>query len=278
MLARGRSAAAQAELAEVRGRLRRTRRKLQETKAELETLREEHRSVRLSVRDPFPDVVLPADVDTVIDAVVAERLSFLQREDLCMLARLVQETETSGRKGVILETGTALGGSAIVMAAAKAVGRPMRVYDVFDTIPPPTDRDGEDVHRRYDKILRGEATGHGGDVYYGYRDDLLAEVTGSFERLGVPVAANDVTLVKGLFQDTLEVDEPVALAHLDGDWYESTMTCLERITPHLVPGGRLVLDDYFAWSGCREAVEEYFAGRRGFRLEKRVKAHVVRLP
>jgi asparagine synthase (glutamine-hydrolysing) len=55
------------------------------------------------------------------------------------------------------------------------------------------------------------------------------------------------------------------------------MTCVERISPLLVPGGRLVLDDYYAWSGCRKAVDEYFAERAGFRVEKRRKVHVVRL-
>ena len=55
------------------------------------------------------------------------------------------------------------------------------------------------------------------------------------------------------------------------------MTCLERLAPLLVPGGRLVLDDYYAWSGCRTAVDEYFAGRSGYHVERRAKVHVVRL-
>jgi asparagine synthase (glutamine-hydrolysing) len=38
-----------------------------------------------------------------------------------------------------------------------------------------------------------------------------------------------------------------------------------------------VLDDYDKWSGCRRAVDEYFAGREGFRLEHRTKLHVVRV-
>ena len=101
-------------------------------------------------------------------------------------------------------------------------------------------------------------------------------MTESFTRHGVPLAENNVELVKGLFQDTIDLDEPVAFAHLDGDWYESTMVCLERIAPLLVPGGRIVLDDYHAWSGCRTAVDEYFSDRPGFRLERRAKVHVVR--
>ena len=49
-----------------------------------------------------------------------------------------------------------------------------------------------------------------------------------------------------------------------------------RLAPLLVPGGRLVLDDYHTWSGCRRAVDEYFAGRAGFRMEHRSRLHVVR--
>jgi asparagine synthase (glutamine-hydrolysing) len=68
------------------------------------------------------------------------------------------------------------------------------------------------------------------------------------------------------------------VAHVDGDWYESTMTCLERIFPRVVPGGRIVIDDYYAWSGCRTAVDEYVEGRSDVRVEKRAKVHLVRVP
>ncbi len=69
----------------------------------------------------------------------------------------------------------------------------------------------------------------------------------------------------------------MALAHLDGDWYASTMTCLTRIAPLLSVGGRFVIDDYDTWSGCRTAVDEYFAGRPGFRFERRGRLHIVRV-
>ena len=186
------------------------------------------------------------------------------------------DAESDGLAGLVIEAGAARGGSAIVMAAAKAPDRPMKVYDVFGMIPPPTEQDGPDVHARYEKIAGGEARGVGGDTYYGYRDDLYQEVTDSFARLGVPIGEHSVELIRGLFEDTIELDEPVAVAHLDGDWYESTMTCLTRIAPLLVPGGRIVLDDYYQWSGCRAAVDEYFSGRDGFRLERHSRLHVVR--
>ena len=175
-----------------------------------------------------------------------------------------------------VEAGTARGGSAIVLAAAKSRDRPMKVYDVFGMIPAPGERDGDDVHARYEQIAGGEAKGVGGATYYGYRDDLYHEVEASFARHDVPVGEHNVELVRGLFEDTIRLDEPVALAHLDGDWYESTMTCLERIAPRLVPGGRIVLDDYYKWSGCRRAVDEYFAAHDGFTLEHGAKLRVVR--
>lgn len=263
---------------DLRREARRLRRRLKATRSELAGLQEQLRQARTSMRDPDPSIVLPTDVEAVLDRVVAERLTYLDRADLAALARVVRAADLAGLPGLVVEAGTALGGSAIAMAAAKSPERPMKVYDVFGMIPAPSERDGDDVHERYDTIVRGESRGVGGDVYYGYREDLLGEVTESFRRLGVEAVSHHVELVQGLFQDTIDLDEPVAFAHLDGDWYDSTMVCLERIAPLVVPGGRIVLDDYYYWSGCREAVHDYFASRDGFRLEHRARLHVVRLP
>ena len=245
---------------ELAAELRSTRAKLKRTRAELAA----------ASRDLSPAV------EQTIARAREEHLTYLKPEHLRTLAAAVLEVEHHGLPGLIVEAGTARGGSAIVMAAAKSPTRPMKVYDVFGMIPPPGEHDGADVHERYAKISGGEAKGVGGETYYGYRDDLYEEVTESFSRLGVPVGEHSVELVRGLFEDTIDLDEPVALAHLDGDWYESTMTCLERIAPRLVDGGRIVLDDYYAWSGCRAAVDEYFADQPGYRLEHGTKLHVVR--
>jgi hypothetical protein len=243
----------------------------------VERWKNELRAARKSLIDPLPTIDLPERVADVIDQARSERLTYLGVPELTVLARQVYDADQSSREGLIIEAGAALGGSSIVMAAAKDPTRPMKVYDVFGQIPPPTDADGEDVHARYQTITGGGATGLGGETYYGYHSDLYAEVTDSFKRLGVAVDEHNVDLVKGLFEDTIQLDEPVAFAHLDGDWYESTMTCLERIAPLLVRGGRIVLDDYFHWSGCRRAVDEYFADRPGYLLERRNKVHIVKL-
>jgi hypothetical protein len=261
---------------------RRVRRRLAralapEVEAELRDTRRKLKSARAKLREARGTYALPPEVEHAITRARAEHLTFLKPDHLRDLAQVVVDIEDRRLPGLIVEAGTARGGSAIVIASAKAPERPMKVYDVFGMIPPPTEQDGPDVHRRYEAIAAGSARGVGGETYYGYRDDLYGEVTESFARLGVPAGERSVELIQGLFEDTIDLDEPVAFAHLDGDWYESTMTCLERIAPLVVPGGRIVLDDYFQWSGCRAAVDEYFAGRDEFRRERRSKLHVVRL-
>lgn len=255
--------------------LRRVRRQARALRGELKAVRRKLREARQEIREGT--VPTPPHVEEVIAQVREENLTFLRKPNLRDLAAVVLDVERNGVPGMIIEAGTARGGSAVVIAAAKAQQRVMRVYDVFDMIPPPTERDGPDVHRRFERIKTGQAEGIGGDQYYGYRQDLLGEVADSFARLGVPTAENSVQLIKGLFQDTLDVDGPVAFAHLDGDWYESTLTCLQRIAPMISPGGRIVLDDYYAWSGCRTAVDEYFSSRSDFQLEFRAKAHAIRI-
>ena len=213
----------------------------------------------------------------LIDAVRAQRLTYLHQRALADLWTAVRDVERRNVPGVILEAGCALGGSTVVIAAAKARRRPFRAYDVFGMIPPPSERDGEDVHERYEKIVSGQSVGIQGDAYYGYQDGLRERVAATITRFGYPPAEHAIQLVEGLFQDSLVVEEPVALAHLDGDWYESTMTCLTRIGPHLSPGGRFIIDDYEAWSGCRTAVDEYLAAHPGsFDREQHKRLHLVR--
>ena len=264
-------------LQRTRRRLERAERKLEHRTGQLERFQAELEALRTFTLDVHPEHRVPDDLAARLTAIREDHLTFLTEEQLGSLVSCVLETEAAGREGILVEAGTAQGGSAIAMALAKAGGRRLEVYDVFGLIPPPSEADGADVAQRYEKITAGKARGLAEDEeYYGYRDDLLGEVTASFARHGVPVEEHHVELVRGLFQDTITGDEPVALAHVDGDWYESTMTCLTRLAPRLVPGGRIVVDDYYTWSGCRTAVDEYFTGREEFRVEMRAKVHVIR--
>jgi asparagine synthase (glutamine-hydrolysing) len=213
---------------------------------------------------------------SVVSGVRRRGLTFLDPGALLDLYARVQEVEAARLPGLLVEAGTALGGSAVVMARAKAQNRPLRLYDAFGMIPPPSANDGADAQARYAEIAAGQAAGIAGGIYYGYQENLEGKVRAALAEFGCEPDEHNITLVKGFYEETLHVDGPVALAHLDCDWYDSVMVCLDRLVPRLATGGILVVDDYGHWSGCKRAVDEYFAGRQGFRFEQRSRLHVVR--
>lgn len=212
----------------------------------------------------------------IIRAVQAQRLTYLEANALFDLRARTQEIEAKGIVGSVIEAGCALGGSAIVLAASKRPQRSMFVYDVFGMIPPPSEKDGADVTTRYAEISSGGAEGIGGDRYYGYEKNLLDQVEASFTRNGLPIEANTIEFMQGLFDDTLRPEGPVALAHIDGDWYDSVAVCLARIWPKLSVGGVVVIDDYDHWSGCHSAVDDFLRDREDVKLERHARLHLVK--
>ncbi|WP_257658524.1 TylF/MycF family methyltransferase [Parapedobacter lycopersici] len=196
-----------------------------------------------------------------------DHLTYLATKDLFNLYEAAKSIEKAGTPGLFIETGCALGGSAIAIGKAKDVQRPFRIYDAFGMIPPPSDKDDADVHARYQEIKNGQSQGIGGNLYYGYTENLETVVAANLTRHQVAPERNNISLVKGYFENTITINEPVAFAHIDCDWYESVMVCLREIEPNLAPGGRLIFDDYYEWSGCRHAVDEYFGDKKaGYRF------------
>ncbi len=75
-------------------------------------------------------------------------------------------------------------------------------------IPPPGPDDGPDAHVRYEVIVSVQSNGVGGDMCYGYRQDIQAEVEANLGAFG----PQDVRFVPGFFADTLQPAGPVAVA------------------------------------------------------------------
>jgi O-methyltransferase len=197
-------------------------------------------------------------------AVRARRLTYLTPRRLLDLQSCVERVNAAGVPGDVLECGVALGGSAVLLATLKGERRTFHGYDVFGLIPPPGPNDPPEAHERHAEITSGASKGLGGDVYYGYQDDLLEKVAAAFAAFGLEVTSDgDVQLHRGLFEDTLVVDGPVAFAHVDSDWFDPVDTCLRRIGPHLQTGGFVVLDDYDDYGGAREAADAYVADSDG---------------
>lgn len=205
---------------------------------------------------------LPSRIKRIINKIKTDNLTYLSEKKLKKLANLTLKTESKKIKGTVIEAGCALGGSAILITASKSDSRKLNIYDVFAQIPPPTSKDGKDVHERYEIISSGKSEGLGGKKYYGYEENLYQKVLENFENYGLNAFKNNVTFIKGLLYNTLIINEPVSLAHIDVDWYEPVFISLQRIEPWLSTGGSFVIDDYFDWSGCKDAVDDYFADKQ----------------
>ncbi len=202
---------------------------------------------------------LPPHVTKTWRAVKSQRLTYLSHARLNSLITQTLRVEAEALTGILIETGCALGGSAIVMCAAKQPTRPLEVYDLFGTIPAPTAKDGTVANTRFDVISAGQAQGIAGDTYYGYQPQLKAQVAANFATHGFAPQQHCVTLVEGLLDATLRGNEPVALAHIDVDWYDAVALCLNQIAPRLCLNGALIIDDYYDWPGCKKAVDAFLA-------------------
>jgi hypothetical protein len=202
--------------------------------------------------------------ETLIAQVRAKNLSYCGRPKLENLSEAAIRLRREKVPGAFIEAGVALGGSAIVLAKLKEPGRRLDLYDVFSMIPPPGPQDGEDAHKRYSEIKTGESAGLGGEKYYGYIDKLIDQVRLNLEIFNVNLMREHVSLIQGLFEDTLYPQEAIALAHIDCDWYDPVRTCIDRIVPKLSPGGIIVFDDYSSYSGCTRAVDELLEQRPDF--------------
>ncbi|MCU1302654.1 MAG: methyltransferase FkbM [Candidatus Sulfotelmatobacter sp.] len=173
---------------------------------------------------------------------------------MCSVARLrglhsaVLHVVKKNIDGDIVECGCASGGSAALMALTLRqleVPRQLWLFDTFEGLPAPSSKDPDF------EIA---------DMFTGTCVGTLTEVRGLFDRLDV---TNNVTFVKGLFQETLPVTpiQSIAVLHIDGDWYESVKVCLDLLYDKVVPGGVIQLDDYGYWQGARKAVDDFMQAR-----------------
>ncbi len=227
-------------------------------------------SLLTRLRKPHPD-----GVSALAEQVSEANLTYLDRTKIELLESCVREVQGGGVEGDFLEMGIALGGSAILLANQMKRGRHFHGYDVFAMIPPPSEADPPAVHERYRTIAEGRSEGIGGEPYYGYLDDLYERVVASFARFGRPVDGDRVQLHRGLFDDTLRPTDPVALAHVDCDWYEPVKLCIERVWPKLSRGGLMLFDDYTEYGGCTRAVDELAAAQADATLRTREPSAVV---
>ena len=168
---------------------------------------------------------------------------------LFALYDLVEQRMRAGVPGSIVECGVWNGGSAAAMAdAARAAGASPEVwlFDSFQGLPEPGQHDPEAVREFF---------------YTGWNRGDELRVRRAFSKLGLP--ESKLHIRAGWFHETFPENpvEPVAILHVDCDWYDPIRLCLETWWDRLSPGGLVILNDYGLYEGANRAVDEFLAAR-----------------
>jgi O-methyltransferase len=170
--------------------------------------------------------------------------SYLYMKNLALAARF------KNVKGAIVECGTWRGGMIAGIARTLGNDRQYFLYDSFEGLPPAREIDGVTAMEwQADKTSKK------------YYDNCKAEM--SFAESAMKLSgASHYQIHKGWFNDTLpgyESKNIIAVLRLDGDWYDSTMECLNNLYRYVVPGGLIIIDDYHTWDGCTRAVHDFIS-------------------
>jgi len=166
---------------------------------------------------------------------------------LAALAQLVRDVPA----GDIAQFGVWNGGSAALLASAVRPPRTVWLFDSFQGLPAPGPQDGAKAHDKYSRVGRGWCEGS---------EEMVREV---FAAIRWPKRLLHIT--PGWLEDTLPTAKigPLAVLHIDVDFYEATKLVLMRFADSVVKGGIIIVDDYGHWEGARRACDEFMtvAGR-----------------
>lgn len=187
-------------------------------------------------------------------------LSMVPEPDVRFTAEQALAVIDRGVPGVLVECGVWRGGCSAAMLLAQVAAHgtvPRRAFllDSFEGLPSATERDGP-------MALAYQADTESPTYFNNCRADIDGVRTAM---LDLDLPAGSWELVPGWFADTAPMlagrlrDERIAVLRLDGDWYESTMTCLEHLLPLVAEEGVVLVDDYYAWDGCARAVHDYLS-------------------
>lgn len=182
---------------------------------------------------------------------------------IAFAAQRAAEAALSGRGGAIVECGVWRGGTSFAMLLAQraAAGRvvcPVHMLDSFQGLPPVQERDGP--------LARAWQAGEAPDDPDANCRAEETAVRAARDRLGFGEA--EAPIHRGWFSDTvgpladrLSAAGGIALLRLDGDWYDSTVECLEAFLPVVQEEALVIVDDYYAWDGCARAVHDTLSRR-----------------
>ena len=187
----------------------------------------------------------------ICEEILSNRLSMISRERLMNI--YTQCNKFRNTTYSFVECGVAKGGGLAMMKSIAGPNNKIYGFDSFEGMPAITIEDiGE-----YNKTDVINGYGKPGDNLSGGIESVYT----TFNQLNIEM--NNVILVKGFFKDTLHITEnienigKIGVLRLDGDWYDSTMICLEKLYDKVVVGGAIIIDDYGHFIGAKRATDDF---------------------
>ena len=154
--------------------------------------------------------------------------------------------------GCVVECGVWRGGAIAASGFILGASRHYFLFDSFEGLPIAKEIDGESARRWQDDPS--------GPCYHNNCTASIEDATKAMEIAGI----GKYEIVPGWFEETLpgfRTPEPIAVLRLDADWYDSTKTCLSHLFDQVLPGGVVLIDDYYTWDGCSRAVHDFLSAR-----------------
>lgn len=188
----------------------------------------------------------------------------VEYSELAVIIRELYTILQKGIEGAVVEMGCYAGTTSLFIQRVleeEGKTRPFHVYDSFGGLPPKVEQDNSPagVQFKAGELLATKQT-----------------FIKHFKQAGLSLPV----IHKAWFEHLTSTDMPdkIAFAFLDGDFYTSIKSSLAVITPLLVSGATVVVDDYQseALPGARKAVDEW-AKHFGYSIRTEQSLAIIRL-
>lgn len=172
----------------------------------------------------------------------------IDKEGLRVVCDNLQSVIDKGIPGAVVEFGCYAGTTSLFMRrildkSEQSNKREFHVYDSFAGLPP----------KRTQDISAAGVDFEAGKLY-ATKKELIRQ----FQSAGL----RSPTIHKAWFNELTaqDVPAPIAFAFLDGDFYDSILSGLRLVAPHMSKSGRILIDDYKreALPGVERAINDFF--------------------
>ena len=139
------------------------------------------------------------------------------------------------------------------------------LYDTFDGMVEPSsefdDPIAKEMFHNVDKIKETNPNHIENNKWCYGSIDHVKNVMGV-----IPYDQSKIKFIKGDICETLDheqnIPKKICILRLDTDWYDSTKKELDILFPLVEQGGYIIIDDYYAWKGSKNATDQFLENNK----------------